>query len=73
MVPTKKSDIHDPKGIRTPPVLPEERKWMDTFLANGWIDTFRQLNPPSAGAYSGGITISYGAFTKAKDGRIDYV
>jgi exodeoxyribonuclease-3 len=38
-------DIHDP--IRTKKVsgfLPEERAWLDAFLKNGFIDSFRFLN-----------------------------
>ncbi|MFL5746312.1 MAG: exodeoxyribonuclease III [Niastella sp.] len=38
-------DIHDPKGNKnTSGFLPEERAWMDQFLQNGWIDTFRVFN-----------------------------
>jgi exodeoxyribonuclease-3 len=38
-------DIHDPKGNKnTSGFLPEERAWMDEFLQNGWIDTFRVFN-----------------------------
>jgi exodeoxyribonuclease-3 len=38
-------DIHDP--IRTKNVsgfLPKERAWLDAFLKNGFIDSFRFLN-----------------------------
>ena len=38
-------DIHDPKGNKNSSgFLPEERAWMDKFLAAGWVDTFRHLN-----------------------------
>lgn len=41
----KEIDIHDPKGNKnTTGFLPEERAWMDKFLSNGYIDTFRHFN-----------------------------
>ncbi|MES2777636.1 MAG: exodeoxyribonuclease III [Bacteroidota bacterium] len=41
----KEIDIHDPKGNKNSSgFLPEERAWMDKFLGNGWIDTFRHFN-----------------------------
>ena len=46
-------DIHDPKGNKkSSGFLPEERAWMDTFLANGWVDSFRHTHPEEVGAYS---------------------
>jgi exodeoxyribonuclease III len=42
----KEIDIHDPKGNKNSSgFLPEERAWMDKFLANGWVDIFRQFHP----------------------------
>ena len=42
----KEIDIHDPKGNKNSSgFLPDERKWMDTFLAHGWVDTFREYHP----------------------------
>ena len=41
----KEIDIHDPKGNKNSSgFLPEERAWMDKFLSNGWIDSFRHFN-----------------------------
>jgi exodeoxyribonuclease III len=38
-------DIHDPKGNKNSSgFLPEERAWMDGFLASGWVDSFRHFN-----------------------------
>jgi exodeoxyribonuclease-3 len=42
----KEIDIHDPKGNKNSSgFLPDERAWMDKFLASGWIDSFRQIHP----------------------------
>lgn len=39
-------DIHDPKGNKkSSGFLPEERAWMDKFLDNGWVDSFRKIHP----------------------------
>ncbi len=41
----KEIDIHDPKGNKNSSgFLPDERKWMDKFYENGWIDTFREFH-----------------------------
>ena len=32
--------------------LPEEREWMDKFLAAGYVDTFRHFHPGETGCYS---------------------
>lgn len=41
----KEIDIHDPKGNKkSSGFLPEERKWMDQFLAKGFVDAFREIN-----------------------------
>jgi len=41
----KDIDIHDPKGNKNSSgFLPEERAWMDKFLASGWVDSFRHFN-----------------------------
>ncbi len=42
----KEIDIHDPKGNKNSSgFLPDERAWMDKFLGNGWIDSFRVFHP----------------------------
>lgn len=39
-------DLENPKANeRNPGYLPEERAWMDRFLAAGYVDTFRRLCP----------------------------
>jgi exodeoxyribonuclease-3 len=39
-------DIHNPVSNKNSTgFLPEERAWVDAFLAEGWIDGFRALNP----------------------------
>lgn len=39
-------DIHDPiRNAKVSGFLPEERKWLDGFMKNGFLDTFRMLNP----------------------------
>lgn len=50
----------DPGGLRARPrenekntgFLPEERAWLDDFVAAGYVDTFRQVHGDEAGAYS---------------------
>jgi len=42
----KEIDIHDPKGNKNSSgFLPEERTWMDKFIGNAWIDSFRHFHP----------------------------
>ncbi len=39
-------DIHNPKAnAKTSGFLPQEREWLTQFLALGFVDTFRHLNP----------------------------
>ena len=38
-------DVHNPKSAkRITGFLPDERAWFDKFLANGYVDGFRQVN-----------------------------
>ena len=46
-------DIHNPRGnAKNSGFLPEERAWLATVLAQGWVDVVRALNPELAGLYS---------------------
>ncbi len=39
-------DIHDPvRNAKVSGFLPEERAWLDGFMKNGFLDSFRMLNP----------------------------
>ncbi|HLS95332.1 exodeoxyribonuclease-3 [Sphingobacterium allocomposti] len=39
-------DIHNPKSnANSSGFLPAEREWMENFIASGYIDSFRHLNP----------------------------
>jgi len=39
-------DIHDPvRNAKVSGFLPEERAWLDQFMKNGFLDTFRMFNP----------------------------
>jgi len=39
-------DIHDPvRNAKVSGFLPEERAWLDQFMQNGFLDTFRMFNP----------------------------
>ncbi len=37
---------------KTTGFMPEERAWLDTYVENGWVDIFRELNPELEGAYN---------------------
>lgn len=67
-------DIHDPKGNKkSSGFLPEEREWMTQFLANGWIDTYRHLNPETTGGYSWWSQRFPSVRVQNKGWRIDYI
>lgn len=51
--------------------LREERDWMDKVLEQGYIDTYRHLNPDQEGAYSW-WSMRSGARAKNVGWRIDY-
>ncbi|MAU10557.1 MAG: exodeoxyribonuclease III [Anaerolineaceae bacterium] len=65
-------DLARPKqNTKTTGFLPEERAWMDDLVGQGYIDTFRMLNPELEGAYSWWSNRS-GAREKNVGWRIDY-
>ena len=70
----KEIDIHDPKGNKNSSgFLPEERAWMDEFLASGFIDTFRYCNPTTAHSYSWWSQRFPSVRLQNKGWRIDYI
>jgi exodeoxyribonuclease-3 len=67
-------DIHDPKGNKkSSGFLPEERAWMDNWLADGWVDSFRHCNPSQTGAYSWWSQRFPSVRLQNKGWRIDYI
>jgi exodeoxyribonuclease-3 len=67
-------DIHDPKGNKkSSGFLPEEKAWMDQFIAAGWIDSFRKINPTTIGAYSWWSQRFPSVRLNNKGWRIDYL
>jgi exodeoxyribonuclease-3 len=67
-------DIHDPKGNKkSSGFLPEERAWMDSFLKNGWIDSYRKINPIATGGYSWWTQRFPSVRLQNKGWRIDYL
>ena len=70
----KEIDIHDPKGNKkSSGFLPEERAWMDQFLASGWVDSFRVKHPEATGAYSWWSQRFPSVRLNNKGWRIDYL
>ena len=68
------TDIHDPKGNKNSSgFLPEERNWMDGWVATGMMDTFRILHPDAIGAYSWWSQRFPDLRLKNKGWRIDYI
>ena len=66
-------DLARPKGnLKSSGFLPEERAEMDRWMAAGWIDTFRKLNPDAPGHYTWWRQWG-GAREKNVGWRIDYV
>ncbi len=66
-------DLARPKGnLKSSGFLPEERAEMDRWMAAGWIDAFRKLNPDAPGHYTWWRQWG-GAREKNVGWRIDYV
>ena len=64
-------DIHDPvRNAKNSGFLPEEREWMTRFLSEGFIDTFRLLNPGKQ-EYTW-WSYRFNSRSKNKGWRIDY-
>ncbi len=67
-------DIHDPKGNKkSSGFLPEERAWMDKFLQQDWVDTFREIHPKTTGGYSWWSQRFPSVRMQNKGWRIDYI
>ncbi len=69
----QEQDVHDPVRLKnTSGFLPEERKWFDSFLNLGFIDSFRHFYPNVPQKYS---WWSYRemARTANKGWRLDYI
>jgi len=65
-------DIHDPIRLKTVSgFLPQERSWLDLFMKNGFVDTFRHFNkePDNYTWWS----YRAGARGNNKGWRIDYI
>ena len=67
-------DIHDPKSNKNSSgFLPEERAWMDKFLAAGYVDSFRHKHPDMAHRYSWWSQRFPSVRLQNKGWRIDYI
>lgn len=67
-------DIHDPKGNKkSSGFLPEERAWMDIFLKNGWLDSYRKIHPTTSGGYTWWSQRFPSVRVENKGWRIDYL
>jgi exodeoxyribonuclease III len=69
----KEIDVYDPVKLSTSSgFLPEERKWFDSFLSLGFVDTFRHFYPNDRNRFS---WWSYRELAKIgnRGWRIDYI
>jgi exodeoxyribonuclease-3 len=70
----KDIDIHDPKGNKkSSGFLPEERAWMDKWLASGLTDSFRIIHPQEPHRYSWWSQRFPSVRLNNKGWRIDYI
>ena len=44
--------MHPKQNMNESGFLPQERAWIDSFIAHGYVDTFRYFNPDTAEKYS---------------------
>ncbi len=66
-------DLANPKGNKnTTGFLPNERAWMDKFIAQGWVDIFRHLHPDQKGAYTWWSQLRADVRARNIGWRIDY-
>jgi exodeoxyribonuclease-3 len=66
-------DLHNPKANQlSPGYTPEERQWFSNLLADGYLDSFRQLHPEAPHHYS---WWSYRAGSRARNvgWRLDHL
>ena len=67
-------DIHDPKGNKkSSGFLPEERAWMDKWLASGLTDSLRVIHPSELHLYSWWSQRFPSVRLQNKGWRIDYI
>lgn len=67
----KEIDLKNPKeNSKTSGFLPIEREWIDKYIANGYVDTFRMFNQ-EPGQYTW-WTYRFGARSRNVGWRIDY-
>ncbi len=65
-------DLARPRqNTRTSGFLPEERAWLDTYLAHGLVDVFRALHPGQPGHYTWWSSVTH-ARARNVGWRLDY-